>query len=416
MSDPEDSQNDRDRDEPEYDEDWDAWAESVLADSDYDTDLGKRMARDARRVATDDLAPERFFERFHEEVEAAFGVDNREVRRGASTDTEAPDAESAGGPTDSADPQPGVPRIDDQPSRRTLLGAIGGIIGAGTLASAASNRVRGYTRSGGAPEAGADQVAGGDGAEGKQLGMVIDTERCVACLKCSLACKQENDTDHGMHWVYVFRYREERFDQTDEEWLTRPCQHCTDPSCVYVCPTQARHKRWYDDGLVLTDYDRCVGCKYCMVACPYGVNFLGEAEPTDLSPGFQYDTHGKNDRWVAGPPPEGVMGKCTFCVHRQDSGDPDLEGTTACEDICPVDAIHFGDLTDPSSDPRSHLRTKPRSHTFHLLDEVGNEPNVIYIGKEPSKDAEPIPGPTRYEDRGMAVFGDFGYDEGGDGH
>ncbi|MFB6153105.1 MAG: 4Fe-4S dicluster domain-containing protein, partial [Halodesulfurarchaeum sp.] len=160
-------------------------------------------------------------------------------------------------------------------------------------------------------------------------------------------------------------------------------------------------------GLVLTDYNRCVGCKYCMVACPYGVNFLGENEPTGLSPGFQYERVGRNGRWVAGNPPEEVMGKCTFCVHRQDSGDPDLEGTTACEDICPGDAIHFGDLSDPESDPRQHLKKKPDANKFHLLDQVGNEPNVLYIGKQPSNEAEPIPGPTTYADRGMTVLGNY---------
>ncbi len=390
---------------------WETWAEEVLTDSPYDAELGREMAKDARRLSTGDIDPETFWNRHHEAVVQTFGEDDRPVGTAGPPAAEPRDTHS-----EDSDPQPGVPSLDEEPSRRKLLGALGGIIAAGTVATAASSSVRGYT-SAGDPGAGAvedDPIAAEGETETDQLGMVIDTERCIACLKCSLACKRENDTDGGMHWVYVFRYREERYGNEDKEWLTRPCQHCSDPSCTYVCPTQARHKRWDDDGLVLTDYDRCVGCKYCMVACPYGVNFLGEAEPTELSPGFQYDTHGKNGRPVAGPPPEGVMGKCTFCVHRQDSGDPSLEGTTACEDICPADAIHFGDLTDSTSDPRKHLRRKPEAHRFELLDQVGNEPNVIYIGKEPSKDAEPIPGPTTYEDRDMEIRGDYDYLDGGE--
>jgi molybdopterin-containing oxidoreductase family iron-sulfur binding subunit len=388
----------------QFDDEWVAWAESVLAESAFDTSLGVEMGTDAQRLAAGDLSAETFYERYHEDVMEAFGRDDRPVTDGDPV---------PGGDQASGGPSPGVPSLEDDTSRRKLLGALGVVVAGAGFASAASNSVRGYASDDATGMATSDDEAlGGTGGEG-QFGMVIDTERCVACLQCSLACKEENDTDRGMHWVYVFRYEETRYGETDQEWLTRPCQHCSDPSCTYVCPTQARHKRWFDDGLVLTDYDLCVGCKYCMVACPYGVNFLGEAEPTDLSPGFQYETHGKNDRWVAGPAPEGVMAKCTFCVHRQDSGDPTLEGTTACEDICPADAIHFGDLNDPDSDPRRHLRRKPAAHTFGLLDEVGNEPNVIYIGKEPSKDAEPIPGPITYEDRGMEVLGEFDHDETG---
>lgn len=392
----------------EFGKAWEDWADDVLGETDFDAELGKRLAKDARRVANGELSPETFRDRHHAAIVDAFGTDERQL---GPTETEA-DGKST---MEHQSSQPGIPDLDTDSSRRKLLGALGGVMAAGWLASVASSRVRGYTDGPNARESAAvgPNVPGDTEAE-DQLGMVIDTERCVACLKCSLACKRENDTDRGMHWMYVFRYREQRFDASDEEWMSRPCQHCSDPSCVYVCPTQARHKRWDDDGIVLTDYDKCVGCKYCMVACPYGVNFLGEAEPTDLSPGFQYDTEGKHGRWVAGPPPEGVMGKCTFCVHRQDSGDPDLEGTTACEDICPADAIHFGDLTDPKSDPRTHLRRKPGSHTFELLDQVGNDPNVIYIGKEPSKDAEPIPGPITYDERGMEIRGNYPWLDGGE--
>ncbi len=402
-------------DRGEFGPEWEAWADAVLAESDFDTDLGKAMARDAQRVANGELDAETFQERHREAVLEAFGVDERVLGPADESvaDPAGPTAEGGpdGRPEGGRDPLPGIPSFDGDASRRKVLGAVGAMVAGSAVANAVSSSVRASAQD----PVGGTETGAGDGS-GSQMGMVIDTERCIACLKCSLACKQENDTDVGMHWVYVFRYEEDRLGEPDVEPLTRPCQHCSSPSCAYVCPTQARHKRWDEDGLVLTDYDLCVGCKYCMVACPYGVNYLGEGEPTGLSPGFQYDTHGRFGKWVAGPPPEEVMGKCTFCVHRQDSGDPALEGTTACEDICPADAIHFGDLTDPESDPRQHLRTKPRSNIFRLLDEVGNDPNVIYIGKEPSKDAEPVQGEITYEDRDMVILGDFGFDDGDGDH
>lgn len=271
--------------------------------------------------------------------------------------------------------------------------AAGGLAGA-SAASATANYVTGGES--GATAAAQSQTA--DDTDSVQMGMAIDMNRCIACLKCVEACKRENNTDRGTHWMHVFRYEEDEYGETEEGYMPRPCQHCSDPSCTYVCPTQARDKR-DSDGLVLTNYDTCIGCRYCEVACPYGVNFLGTGEPTDKSPGFFGDVTDDEGTSVGGPPPEGVMGKCTFCVHRQE--DSAQRGTTACEDDCPVDAIHFGDMHDSESAPRRHLRDHRGEARFKLLDQTGNEPNIVYIGNEPSKDAEPIDGPYTYGDLGM---------------
>jgi molybdopterin-containing oxidoreductase family iron-sulfur binding subunit len=232
------------------------------------------------------------------------------------------------------------------------------------------------------------------------MGMVIDLERCTGCLACVEACHRENNTSVGVHWMYVFSYEEENKD--DVNFLVRPCQHCSNPPCVKVCPVMARHKR-EKDGLVLTDYNLCIGCRYCQVACPYGVNYFqwGEPRPDE---GFLHERLDYRGRRVNGNPPEpGIMGKCTFCPQRQDS---ELQrGTTACQLGCPHDAIFFGDMNDPNSSPRLYLeeRTKEKDgdiSTFRLLEYLGTRPNILFIGHQPSRDAEQVTGPTSYESWG----------------
>ncbi|AUX09718.1 Fe-S-cluster-containing hydrogenase subunit [Halalkaliarchaeum desulfuricum] len=354
------------------DPEWEEWAEDILDSTEFDTELGKQISKDALRIAEGELSKAEFHERYGDEVKAEFGVDERPTK---------PDPE----------PDNTMPRVpgDRNQTRRNVLKAMGGAAAAVGLAGCVSASADDGSESDGNPDS------------DTQIGMAIDTERCIACLQCSEACKEENNTDIGVHWPYVFRYEDEHAGDTREDFLTRHCQHCSEPSCTYVCPTQARYRRT-EDGIVLTDYDTCVGCKYCQVACPYGVNYLGKDEPNEVvGSEFEGDRVGRDGRTVGGNPPKGVMGKCTYCVHRQDSDDPELQGTTACEQACPVDVIHFGDMNDRDSDPREHLREKEGSNQYRLLDEVGNEPNIVYIGKRPSKDAEPVQGPVSYEELNM---------------
>lgn len=386
---------------------WDQWVESQLADVEYDTELGKTLGEDALRVAEGDLSKEAFHERHSEAVTAEFGFDERPTK-------------------DACESEGAMPKVPEtcKTSRRRVLQTLGGVAAAGVGSLAGCVGVTDEATNSDDTENGIlDDLGDEEKAEEgivdeiphqKQLGMVIDTTRCEACLQCSLACKEENDTDIGVHWPYVFRYEDDHGGERRVSYLTRHCQHCSDASCTYVCPTQARYKR-KDDGVVLTDYDTCIGCRYCQVACPYGVNYLGQEEPTGISDGFEGDRVGRDDRTVAGPPPAGVMGKCTFCVHRQDSDDPELQGTTACEQRCPFGVIHFGDMNNPNSAPRQYLREEaPDEHHFELLDGVGNEPNIVFVGREPSKNAEPIQGPVAYEDHGM-TDGDYDYlADGGD--
>ncbi|MBW8012611.1 MAG: 4Fe-4S dicluster domain-containing protein [Chloroflexi bacterium] len=228
-----------------------------------------------------------------------------------------------------------------------------------------------------------------------RYGMVIDLNRCTGCRACMTACKVENNTPQANFWMNVFRFEENEYPNTRVWFMPRPCMHCNNAACVKVCPTGARFKR--EDGLTLTDWERCIGCRYCEVACPYGVNYFNWKAPeenqyldwddaelvTELgNDGLPYAnpdlelSYGPEDRFTAGGGHyKGVVEKCTFCVHRLEN---DL--IPACADNCPTDVINFGDLDDPSSKVSMLLGEKP---SYRLLEDVGTDPNVYYIGGTP---------------------------------
>ncbi len=170
--------------------------------------------------------------------------------------------------------------------------------------------------------------------------MVIDLDRCTGCRACMESCKVENNTPESFFWMYVFRFEEGVYPNTKMWFLPRPCMHCDNAPCVKVCPVGARYKR--EDGLVAMDWDRCIGCRYCEVACPYGVNYFNWREPrnsyyldwndSELSPvtngvapayrNPELDgTFGPERRHIAGGGHHmGVIEKCTFCVQRAEKG------------------------------------------------------------------------------------------------
>ncbi len=233
-----------------------------------------------------------------------------------------------------------------------------------------------------------------------KYGMVIDLGRCMGCKACMEACKVENNTGQSMFWMYVFRMETGKYPNVHWIFMPRPCMHCDNAPCVKACPVGARYKQ--EDGIVLTNFDRCIGCRYCEVACPYSVNYFNWKKPVDNQyfdwrkgegenvygsggvkdyiseaiPPYQNPDHkrlyGKDKRLVSGSMHyKGVVGKCTFCVHRVEKG-----LLPACVANCPVNTLHFGDLDDPNSEV-SRLLGEKRS--FRLLEELGTSPRVYYL-------------------------------------
>ena len=202
-----------------------------------------------------------------------------------------------------------------------------------------------------------------------KLGMAINLFRCIGCNTCVNACKMQNSVPMGMHWNRVLTEGCEVFDGAEGTYpnLTRTyiplaCQHCENPACLRVCPTGATYKD--DKGRVEIDYDKCIGCRMCMAACPYNARVFNWSEPV-RDPDFNY---GDKDVPVR---PKGVAEKCTMCKERTDRWEEPM-----CVMCCPTEARVFGDLDDPESAISKFLGEKS---TFVLLEEQGTRPQVRYF-------------------------------------
>lgn len=215
-------------------------------------------------------------------------------------------------------------------------------------------------------------------------GMVIDTRRCVGCRACVLACKAENKTPPGVSYTVVFEEILENRPNDKPVFMTKPCFHCEQPPCTDVCPVSATYKR-EQDGIVVIDYERCIGCRYCMTACPYsarwfdfGENYPAVEQNTDWAnvPSLEYKQFRKREHEQS---PIGNVRKCTFCLHLQDEQGRyhKEEGRwPACAKTCTGKAIHFGDFNDPKSEVSILLRER---QYIRLKEELGTSPNVYYL-------------------------------------
>jgi Fe-S-cluster-containing dehydrogenase component len=199
-----------------------------------------------------------------------------------------------------------------------------------------------------------------------RYGMVIDLKRCISCYACQIACKSENATPPGVLYAWAFRVERGEYPDTEQVYLPMLCNHCDEPSCVDVCPTGATYKR-DEDGIVVVDADKCVGCRSCMMACPYHARYyLDQIRAYYPGQGLTpYEEVGYKRHSA------GTVEKCNFCVDRLGEG---LE--PACVSNCPAVARIFGDLDDPDSEVSKLVK---RGHAFQLLVEMGTQPSVYYL-------------------------------------
>jgi Fe-S-cluster-containing dehydrogenase component len=212
-----------------------------------------------------------------------------------------------------------------------------------------------------------------EGTSPHRWAMVIDQAKCVGCERCTLACRATNDVNPNISWNVVVKVGE--LNERDV-FLPRPCMHCEHAPCVEVCPVGASYHR--ADGIVMMDYDKCIGCRYCEVACPYGArafNWETFAGPNTAAPMWGEPEVERR--------PRGVPEKCSFCFHRIDRGlslgltpGVDEEASPACVNACPMGARAFGDLNDPESPVSKLLARYP---SYRLREDLGTAPRVYYL-------------------------------------
>lgn len=180
--------------------------------------------------------------------------------------------------------------------------------------------------------------------QNKRLAMLIDLRKCIGCNACVLACKSENDVPLGVWRSWIKRVEKGRYPHVREFFLPILCNNCENPICVTVCPVNAGIIR--PDGIVYIDPHRCIGCRYCMASCPYGVRYIN--------------------------PQTKIAEKCYWCHHRVDAG---LQ--PACVQACPTGAMLFGDLKDPESEISKAVA---KNAVQVIKPESGTQPYTFYIG------------------------------------
>ena len=210
----------------------------------------------------------------------------------------------------------------------------------------------------------------------------LDISRCVGCRRCVHACVEENNQsrDPEVQWIKVLSMDKEKgidFPESDAYYdppvvpedghfyVPVSCQQCRNPPCTKVCPTGAT---WAEkDGIVVVDYDWCIGCRYCMAACPYGARHFNWSEPSIPNGKINPATHVLGNR----PRPQGVVEKCTFCIQRARNG-----RYPACVEVCPVGARKFGNLLDPDGEIRYIIEHK---RVLVLKQDLNTMPKFFYF-------------------------------------
>jgi phenylacetyl-CoA:acceptor oxidoreductase subunit 1 len=210
--------------------------------------------------------------------------------------------------------------------------------------------------------------------------MVVDLSKCVRCYGCIAACRVEHFLPMGITWPKLVALETGSGSPEVSTYSVR-CNQCQNAPCVEACPTGASRQR--EDGIIVVDQDKCVGCRYCVIACPYqNRTFLSKDKDQGFFPGrIQTDFEKMGKKLYAHQ--IGTTEKCNFCAERIDSGmakglkpGTDREATPACVNTCPARALTFGDLDDPDSEVSKLIKEKKG---FQLHPEYNTEPSVFFI-------------------------------------
>jgi molybdopterin-containing oxidoreductase family iron-sulfur binding subunit len=210
---------------------------------------------------------------------------------------------------------------------------------------------------------------------GTRWAMVIDVRACIGCRTCREACFKENNIGRDSQFRYIkvlaMEYGKIEFEHANTEYREAPepdkwyipiqCMQCENPECVQACPVTATWKE--EDGITVVDYAKCLGCRYCIMNCPYWARHFNWKKPVvppeEVNPEVPIR-------------PAGVVEKCTFCIHRVRKG-----REPACVEACPVRARKFGDLNDPNSSVSKLIKSR---RVFRLKEEAGTDPRIWYLG------------------------------------
>jgi len=217
---------------------------------------------------------------------------------------------------------------------------------------------------------------------GVLFGYALDLSRCIGCRRCVYACVKENNQSREpqVQWIRVLQMDKEagvdlthatpyydpaKVPEKGHFYMPTQCHQCKNPPCVKACPVKAT---WQEpDGITVVDYNWCIGCRYCMAACPYGARHFNWGEPLLPPEDVNPETHLLGNR----PRPKGVVEKCTFCIQRSRKG-----RYPACVEICPTGSRKFGNLLDPSSEIRYIIEHK---RVFIFKEELNTNPKFYYF-------------------------------------
>ena len=215
-----------------------------------------------------------------------------------------------------------------------------------------------------------------EGIPNRKFVMVIDLSQCKNALNCVETCNKHHYVTGDNAWLKIHKMQESK--DTASYWMPRTCMHCDHPACVTVCPVDATYKR--RDGLVLIDNERCIGCRFCMAACPYSTRVFNWSEPDqgDITMEMEMMGHEPSPEFAGKPSIKGTVDKCDFCPHAIDNGE-----LPHCVTACPNGVFYFGDkYEDTVSNGEVTVRLSKLIEDkagYRLLEELGTSPSVYYL-------------------------------------